>query len=275
MRLLGASAATAVLGLGTAGHAFASGAYDPSTAGTPASAMAIPGASEPEPPPIPGPDPFVPGLVPNPGPGPVAGPSTGPGIEPPPDSASTPESEPATASDGEPVPTPPEITTTTDSDGGNLNVSVRIDSPGTDGQVTQENGDGSVVSPPTAPDITPAEPVAGVVAPDPAQEPTHQQPTQSGSTNTNVSVRVLSPGDNGAVNQDNGGTAPPQTTPPLRAARHKVRTDSLRIRRSITTPIRSINPAILLTPLKRRALIPHRLLSHGIGHGTFRFATET
>ncbi len=165
--------------------------------------MAIPGASEPEPPPIPGPDPFVPGLVPNPGPGPVAGPSTTPGIEPPPESTASPDSEPAPEADGEVAPTPPEITTTTDSNGGNLNVSVRIDSPGDDGPVTQENGGGSMVSPPTTPDITPAEPIAGVVAPDPAQEP-----TQVAATNTNVSVRVLSPGDNGAVNQNNSATVP-------------------------------------------------------------------
>lgn len=211
MRLLGASAATAVLGLGTAGHAFASGSYDPSTTGTAASAMAVPGASLPEPPPIPGADPFVPGLVPNPGPGPVVGPSTVPRIEPPPaDTTSSSESEPAPEASGEIAPTPPEITTTTDSDGGNLNVSVRIDSPGTDGPVTQENSGGSVVSPPPAPDITPPEPVAGAVAPDPAQEPTQQQPTQSGSTNTNVSVRVLSPGDNGEVSQDNSATVPPR-----------------------------------------------------------------
>ena len=182
--------------------------------------MAILGASEPEPPPIPGPDPFVPGLVPNPGPGLVVGPSTTPSIEPPPASTASPESEPAPEADGKTAPTPPEITTTTDSDGGNLNVSVRIDSPGEDGPVTQDTSGGSVVSPPAAPDITPAEPVAepvaGLAAPDPAQEPTQEQPTQSGATNTNVSIRVLSPGDNGAVDEDNSATVP--SSPPANDA---------------------------------------------------------
>ena len=35
-----------------------------------------------------------------------------------------------------------------------------------------------------------------------------RSPRRSGATNTNVSVRVLSPGDNGAVDQDNSATVP-------------------------------------------------------------------
>ena len=251
MRLLGASAATAVLGLGTAGHAFASGSFDPSTAGTPASAMAIPGASEPEPPPIPGPDPFVPGLVPNPGPGPVAGPSTTPGIEPPPvSSLLARERAGARQLTAKPAPTPPEITTTTDSDGGNLNVSVRIDSPGADGPVTQENGDGSVVSPPTPPDITPAEPVAG-------SRRARSRPGAHAPAAHPIGIDEHERFRAGPEpRRQRSGRPGQQRVPAAEPAERRRRlferlgtrcgSDSRRIRRSITTIIRSINPAILL-----------------------------
>ena len=83
-----------------------------------------------------------------------------------------------------------------------MNVSVRVDSPGTEAPVAQETPDPTVISPPAQPDITPA---VGVVTPDPAtpETVTPETPIQSDATNTNVSVRVLSPGDNDPVTQTN------------------------------------------------------------------------
>ena len=86
---------------------------------------------------------------------------------------------------------------TTQSDAGSVNVSVRVLSPGTDGPVTQESSLPEVVSGAAKPDITPAaEPTATM----PPAAPDSSQPT---AVNTNVAVRVLSPGDNGPVSQTN------------------------------------------------------------------------
>ena len=101
-------------------------------------------------------------------------------------------------------PAAPEVTTSTQSDGGNVNVSVRVNSPGEEAPVVQEGPDPAVVSPPAQPDITP---VAGILAPEPdgsgsTGSPAGSPATPTGdSTNTNVSVRVSSPGDNDPVTQ--------------------------------------------------------------------------
>ena len=101
-------------------------------------------------------------------------------------------------------PAAPEVTTSTQSDGGNVNVSVRVNSPGEEAPVVQEGPDPAVVSPPAQPDITP---VAGIVASEPdgsgsTDSPAGSPATPTGdSTNTNVTVRVSSPGDNDPVTQ--------------------------------------------------------------------------
>lgn len=95
---------------------------------------------------------------------------------------------------------PPAVVTVTQTETGSLNVSVRVLSPGTDGPVTQEDPASSLVSDVLAPDITgdsdTAAPGAATGSPEPA------------SASTNVSVRVLSLGDNGAVNQSNAAAVP-------------------------------------------------------------------
>jgi len=95
----------------------------------------------------------------------------------------------------------PEVVTATQAEAGSINVSVRVLSPGTDGPVTQEPSDTDVVSPSAEPDITAATNPATV---------TPSVPSQSADVNTNVEIRVLSPGDNGAVTQtsDSAGATP-------------------------------------------------------------------
>jgi hypothetical protein len=86
-----------------------------------------------------------------------------------------------------PAPAEPEITVDVDADGGDIDVSVRVLSPGEDSPDAVEP---PVVSDSTRPDtttVTTAD-VAGAAT----EDPTH-------GSNTNVSIRVLSPGDNASV----------------------------------------------------------------------------
>jgi hypothetical protein len=80
---------------------------------------------------------------------------------------------------------------------GNIDVSVRVLSPGEDGTVTQESATG-VVSPDAPTDIT-----ATLESTDVAN--VESAPPASG-TNTNVSIRVLSPGGRGDVTQTTPGS---------------------------------------------------------------------
>jgi hypothetical protein len=98
-----------------------------------------------------------------------------------------------------PVPTveePPVVEVATQADGGNINVSVRVLSPGTDAPVSQ-SGSPDLVSPSPEPDITQEDA-------DPAIPADATSSPLLGAVNTNVSIRVLSPGDNGPVTQSNG-----------------------------------------------------------------------
>jgi hypothetical protein len=80
-------------------------------------------------------------------------------------------------------------------DGGNIDVSVRVLSPGEDGAVAQESETGVVSSDPE-PDITvPAAPTDGASV---------DSGAPAVGANTNVSVRVLSPGDRGGATQITG-----------------------------------------------------------------------
>ena len=102
----------------------------------------------------------------------------------------------------------PQVVTATQSEAGSVNVSVRVLSPGTDGPVTQESSGPDVVSASDQPDIAPA------TVPATATPPTAPDPSQPTAVNTNVTVRVLSPGDNGPVSQTNGpaGATPSDET---------------------------------------------------------------
>jgi len=94
-----------------------------------------------------------------------------------------------------------EIVTAVESDPGNVNVSVRVLSPGVDEPVTQENPASGLISSEPEPDIT-ALPDTSAEAATP-----EEQPSSSPSTvNTNVAIRVLSPGTNGEVSQQNATT---------------------------------------------------------------------
>jgi hypothetical protein len=87
-----------------------------------------------------------------------------------------------------------EIVATAQTDPGNIDVSVRVLSPGTDEPATQQTGAPELISPVVEPDIT--------TATDPAAAgPSEETEPPTGSVNTNVSVRVLSPGDNAPVRQ--------------------------------------------------------------------------
>jgi hypothetical protein len=88
----------------------------------------------------------------------------------------------------------PEVVTHIDPE--NIDVSIRILSPGEDGAVAQES-ETAVVSPASEADIT--ETIDEVEPADAAG------PESSGAVNTNVSIRVLSPGDRGEVAQSGAG----------------------------------------------------------------------
>jgi hypothetical protein len=97
-------------------------------------------------------------------------------------------------------------------DPSNSNISVRVLSPGDDGSVTQSNSAtsdaSSTNSNSTSQDESQSQPSSGIQTAD--QAASNYQAAgalssayQTGATNQNVDVRVLSPGDNGAVTQSN------------------------------------------------------------------------
>ena len=83
-----------------------------------------------------------------------------------------------------------QIVTAVEEDPGNVNVSVRVLSPGSDENVSQDEPAPDLISPEQEPDITPVQETPG--------EAPETSPT---AVNTNVEIRVLSPGDNGPVDQ--------------------------------------------------------------------------
>ncbi len=247
-------AASVLIGLGTAGPAVASERHKPPPPTAPEPVAPLPAVPEPELPPLPIPDP--PGPVtdplPIPLPEPVFDPVFDPGAAPEPDfeppspEASTPEAETQPgASETDEQPATPDVTTTTQSDGGNVNVSVRVDSPGIEAPVVQEAPEPPVISLPAQPDITPA---AGIVAarsrdagdgraPDPhpvrrdehqrrgaGSEPRRQRSRHTDECGARPGRRALQPGE----------------LEPERYRREHIRA-TCRFRRSIRRRIRSIN----------------------------------
>ncbi len=83
------------------------------------------------------------------------------------------------------------VTVNVQVDGGNVDVSVRVSSPGEDGSAASESAEMPVVSDSGAP---------GITTPTDATQPQSDAETTEG-TNVNVAVRVLSPGDDAAVQQ--------------------------------------------------------------------------
>jgi hypothetical protein len=124
---------------------------------------------------------------------------------------------PVVAPEVPPVPEPPALPTipipelppelveppvvVTDIDADNIDVSVRVLSPGEDGPPKPES---TVVSPDSKPDITvtpdPSEVVSEAVTEHTVDE--GDPAPIAGAVNTNISIRVLSPGDNEDVTQD-------------------------------------------------------------------------
>lgn len=126
------------------------------------------------------------------------------------------------------VPTPSElgdlgeqIVTAVQEEGGNINVSVRVLSPGENEPVSQETAPTQVISDEQKPDTTPssetdraADPAAGHS--DSVGETEHGSADDIAG-NTNVTVRVLSPGENGPVTQTNGQSSDPAAALPTSA----------------------------------------------------------
>jgi hypothetical protein len=94
---------------------------------------------------------------------------------------------------------PPITVEVTESQAGNIDVSVRVLSPDDDETSTAEGLEPNVVSSPTETDIT-AEPASP-----PQEGDTAANAPRATGSNVNVSIRVLSPGDDGPVDQ----TSPP------------------------------------------------------------------
>ena len=112
----------------------------------------------------------------------------------------------------------PQIETSIQTDGVNTNVDVRVLSAGSAGAVTQADAAPGVISAGVGPDITPTsgDPASTDASATEAATRTSQRATHpadaagSEGANTNVSVRVLSPGDDGPVTQVDGpGEASP------------------------------------------------------------------
>jgi hypothetical protein len=87
-----------------------------------------------------------------------------------------------------------QIEASVEAEAGNVNVSVRVLSPGVDGVVSQEPGSVPVISDSDASGITPATETGSSTS-------SPESTTAAVDGNTNVNVRVLSPGDNGPVEQ--------------------------------------------------------------------------
>ena len=101
---------------------------------------------------------------------------------------------------------PPVVVTVTDDEPGNLDVSVRVLSPEESEAESQENGDAGVISDVTDGGITPTPDVS-----EPSVDSEPIPPTPAG-TNVNVSIRVLSPGEDGAVDQSTSSELEEPTT---------------------------------------------------------------
>ena len=197
-----------VIGLGTAGPALASDGQAPPIPSVPEPVVPVPEVPQPELPTVPVPDPLA-----APGPDPVPDPTSEAAI----DTETTPDARSGGSGcgngrrAGHSAGRAPEVTTSTQSDGGNVNVSVRVNSPGEEAPVVQEGPDPAVVSPPAQPDITP---VAGIVASESDGSGSTDSPAgfpatpADDSTNTNVTVRVSSPGDNDPVTQTTASADP-------------------------------------------------------------------
>ncbi len=179
MRFLKVLTTTAIVGLGHGGPALASDG-EPSIPPTPALPEVV--------------------APPSPAPGSPTDPIPVPAVDPPP----LPAIDETVTENVVPQETP-EVVTATQAETGSINVSVRVLSPGTDGPVAQDSSGTDVVSPAPEPDITAATNSATV---------TPSVPSQSAGVNTNVEIRVLSPGDNGAVTQtsDSPGVTPTHET---------------------------------------------------------------
>jgi hypothetical protein len=101
----------------------------------------------------------------------------------------------------------PQVETSIQTDGVNTNVDVRVLSPGSNGAVTQVNSAPGVVSSGAASDITTPSGEPAATDPSTTEAATGEIATDSTDAaglqgaNTNVSVRILSPGDNGPVTQ--------------------------------------------------------------------------
>jgi hypothetical protein len=106
----------------------------------------------------------------------------------------------------------PQVETSIQTDGVNTNVDVRVLSPGSNGAVAQADSVPEVVSAGVAPDITASSGESastGASASEAARGPIATDSTDAAGpqgANTNVSVRILSPGDNGPVSQVGGHT---------------------------------------------------------------------
>ena len=182
-RLLGVLATLTALGLGTANPAFASGGEQPDPTATPVTPVVA----------VPEPEVTVPDATSG-------------------DVLST-------------VVELPQVETSVQTDGTNTDVSVRVLSPGSDGSAQQTDSAPGVVSGPAEPDITTvsASPEAAAAAPSEAafdagsaEAAGSQNTTATQGTNTNVSVRVLSPGNDGPVAQLG---APRDDAPPSQPTR--------------------------------------------------------
>jgi hypothetical protein len=182
-RLVGVLATLTALGLGTANPAFASGGEQPDPATAPVTPV-------------------------------VAVPESETSV---PDVTSV---DLATAADV------PQIETSVQTDGVNTNVSIRVLSPGDNAPVQQEDSAPGVVSEPGERDITAdsaasdtavAGPSDAAVDAGSAEAAGSRNTTATPGTNINVSVRVLSPGDDGSIAQlgaQRDGAAPSQSTQP-------------------------------------------------------------
>jgi hypothetical protein len=113
---------------------------------------------------------------------------------------------------------PPQVETSIQTDGVNTNVDVRVLSPGSNGAVTQVDSAPGVVSSGAASDITapsgePAATDASTTEAATGQIATDSTEAGLQSANTNVSVRILSPGDNGPVTQVGTDAVEPSSPP--------------------------------------------------------------
>jgi hypothetical protein len=93
---------------------------------------------------------------------------------------------------------------------GNVDVTVRVLSPGSDGPVTQNSASPNAIPEAPQSDITASSQTETTpdAAADPSapESPANSPSSSEGGGNTNVTVRVLSPGDNGPVTQTNDAT---------------------------------------------------------------------